>query len=285
MFKETAYQGPGLESMQTYVIEIALMLLGAYLLGYLLRALLNGKYKTKIKNLEYELSKKQVAEAQAEGGLEDLQLQISEQSYKIQSLEKKLEQLENEKRQLEVKYSATINEVEDKTSKLNELEEKLATATWPEVDDKVSQEQTDQFPESNLVVDKQEEEVLRANKIEEPEAKSEEEDRDETEELAQDEEVKEKTEENTVTTASDNLRLIEGIGPKIEQLLNSDGIYTFKQLAEADSERIKAILIAEGPTYAVHDPSTWSEQSRLAFEGKWEQLDALQESLKGGKRR
>ena len=83
----------------------------------------------------------------------------------------------------------------------------------------------------------------------------------------------------------DDLKKVEGIGPKIEQLLNEDGIKTYTDLVSVSVDRIKGVLIAAGPNYAVHDPSTWGEQAQLANEGKWEALDLLQEDLKGGKRK
>jgi predicted flap endonuclease-1-like 5' DNA nuclease/uncharacterized coiled-coil protein SlyX len=307
MFNEQVYQGPGQEAMQTYILEIAIILLGAFILGYLLRALLNASYKSKIQDLEHQLSKKEVAQTQKEGGIEELQVQLSEQNYKMESLEKKLQLVEQEKQALETKYTATIASIEEKEEKLEQLEEKLASATWPEVDDTVSRELETNFPESNLIKDKQEQEEVAdteemVSATQSPSNETDEEELETTEELIEpsvtpietsaseerwetESEDREETPAIDAPTKPDNLRLIEGIGPKIEQLLNKDGIFTFKELAEADAERIKAILIAEGPTYAVHDPSTWSEQSKLAYEGKWEQLDSLQESLKGGKRR
>lgn len=307
MFNEQVYQGPGQEAMQTYILEIAIILLGAFILGYLLRALLNASYKSKIQELEHQLSIKEVAQTQKEGGIEDLQVQLSEQNYKMESLEKKLQLVEQEKQALETKYTATIASIEEKEEKLEQLEDKLASATWPEVDDTVSRELETNFPESNLIKDKQEQEEVAdteemVSATQSPTNETDEEELETTEELIEpsvtpietsaseerwetESEDKDETPANDAPTKPDNLRLIEGIGPKIEQLLNKDGIFTFKELAEEDAERIKAILIAEGPTYAVHDPSTWSEQSKLAYEGKWEQLDSLQESLKGGKRR
>ena len=67
--------------------------------------------------------------------------------------------------------------------------------------------------------------------------------------------------------------------------MNNDGIYTFEQLIAASVERIKGILTAAGPNYAVHNPTTWGEQAELANNGNWEALDTLQEELKGGKRK
>ena len=90
---------------------------------------------------------------------------------------------------------------------------------------------------------------------------------------------------STKEVVKDNLKKIEGIGPKIEELLNNDGVYSFQDLISASVSRIRGILIAAGPNYAVHDPSTWAEQARLAHEGLWDDLSDMQEQLKGGKRK
>ncbi|HHH41147.1 MAG TPA: DUF4332 domain-containing protein [Chloroflexi bacterium] len=81
----------------------------------------------------------------------------------------------------------------------------------------------------------------------------------------------------------DDLTRIEGIGPKISRLLQEAGIMTFAQLAETDVERLREILAEAGLT-ALADPGTWPEQARLAAEGKWDELEALQGELKGGRR-
>ncbi len=80
-----------------------------------------------------------------------------------------------------------------------------------------------------------------------------------------------------------DLTKIEGIGPKIAQILNNAGITTYSQLASTDKERIKEILTEAGNSYNTHDPSTWGGQAQLAAEGKWEQLQKWQEVLEGGK--
>ncbi|WP_420154248.1 helix-hairpin-helix domain-containing protein, partial [Siphonobacter sp.] len=59
----------------------------------------------------------------------------------------------------------------------------------------------------------------------------------------------------------DDLKVIEGIGPKIEQLLNNEGISSFTQLAAASPERIKEILNAAGSRFQMHDPTTWPDQA------------------------
>jgi predicted flap endonuclease-1-like 5' DNA nuclease len=79
----------------------------------------------------------------------------------------------------------------------------------------------------------------------------------------------------------DDLTVIEGIGPKIASLLQSAGITTFAQLAEADVARVSGIL--KDAEFRLADPSTWGEQAQLAAEGRWDQLKSLQNNLKGGR--
>ncbi len=81
----------------------------------------------------------------------------------------------------------------------------------------------------------------------------------------------------------DDLKKIEGIGPKIASILSENGIATFADLAAADAEKIREILLAQGSRYKMHDPTTWSQQAALAAEGKWDELKELQDQLKGGR--
>ncbi len=83
----------------------------------------------------------------------------------------------------------------------------------------------------------------------------------------------------------DDLRRIEGIGPKISAVLQAAGIATFAQLAVTEVSRIEQILGDENPRLQrLVDPSTWPEQAGLAARGEWEALEALQQELKGGRR-
>ncbi|GHB77581.1 hypothetical protein [Persicitalea jodogahamensis] len=86
-----------------------------------------------------------------------------------------------------------------------------------------------------------------------------------------------------IQSAADNLKLIEGIGPKIEELLNADGIRTFAKLAATDSGHLASLLQAAGARFQIHNPKTWPQQASLARDGKWDELKALQEQLTGGR--
>ena len=85
------------------------------------------------------------------------------------------------------------------------------------------------------------------------------------------------------SSKKDDLTKIEGIGPKIKDLLHADGIMSFSDLADAKTDRLKKILEDAGPRYKMHNPGSWPRQSRLAADGKWAELQKLQDELDGGK--
>ena len=82
----------------------------------------------------------------------------------------------------------------------------------------------------------------------------------------------------------DDLEIIEGIGPKIAEVLHADGITTFMQLAQATPEQIRVFLDKAGPNYRLADPGTWPEQAELAARNRWRALKSLQEVLIAGVR-
>jgi predicted flap endonuclease-1-like 5' DNA nuclease len=81
----------------------------------------------------------------------------------------------------------------------------------------------------------------------------------------------------------DDLKIVEGIGPKIEELYHNAGITTWKALSETSLEKSQSILNEAGERFAMHNPSTWAKQCLLAYQGKWKELKDWQESLDGGK--
>lgn len=85
------------------------------------------------------------------------------------------------------------------------------------------------------------------------------------------------------TPKADELEIIEGIGPKIAMLLYDSGIFTFRDLAITPVYKIQEILEQAGPQFARHDPSTWTQQAKLAAGGRWNDLEALKFYLVGGR--
>jgi large subunit ribosomal protein L17 len=87
----------------------------------------------------------------------------------------------------------------------------------------------------------------------------------------------------TVAAEPDDLTRIEGIGPKVQQLLNQAGITTFAELANRTPAQLDEILDAAGSIYKAMDESSWPKQAALAAEGKWDELQKLQDELVGGR--
>ncbi len=82
----------------------------------------------------------------------------------------------------------------------------------------------------------------------------------------------------------DDFTKIEGIGPKINQIMIDGGVTTYAAMAYAKPEQLKDILAAAGNRYKMHNPTTWPQQAKLAEEGKWDELKTLQDELDGGKK-
>ena len=91
-----------------------------------------------------------------------------------------------------------------------------------------------------------------------------------------------KAEAPAVAAEGDDLKKIEGVGPKIAEIFNAAGINTYAELAATSVEKLSEILAEAGSRYASKNPGTWPEQAKLAAEGNWEVLKDLQEKLKGG---
>lgn len=88
---------------------------------------------------------------------------------------------------------------------------------------------------------------------------------------------------NGKSIKQDDLKMVEGIGPKIEGLLHDAGITSWEELANASTEKVQKILDDAGPRYRMHQPTTWAKQARMAANGQWEELVAYQDHLDGGR--
>ncbi|MES2501841.1 MAG: hypothetical protein V4545_04480 [Pseudomonadota bacterium] len=81
---------------------------------------------------------------------------------------------------------------------------------------------------------------------------------------------------------ANDLTIVEGIGPKINELFHNNGIKTFAELASATVPQMRAILDSGGSRFRIANPSTWAQQAALAAENKWAELKKLQDKLSGG---
>lgn len=75
----------------------------------------------------------------------------------------------------------------------------------------------------------------------------------------------------------DDLSILEGVGPKIQDALNAAGITTFTQVATLTPEELEHIVKVEAGVRMVGSADTWPKQARYVVEGD---LRGFQEYLK-----
>lgn len=216
---EAVYQGPGTAGTEQYMLEIILIIFGAFLLGYLFRYFLNDSLKKKLKSAESELNDLKQNQS------EENSVKEEEENAEIKRLEEKVERLNKD----------LSNSISEKIQLKHDLQK--------------AQNAIENQPQAV------ESESLKNSAP------------------------------HTESVTKEDLTKIEGIGPKIAQILGDGGILNFAQLANSDPENLKNILRAAGPNYAVHNPTTWPEQAKLAVKGAWDELNILQTELKGGRRK
>lgn len=83
--------------------------------------------------------------------------------------------------------------------------------------------------------------------------------------------------------ALDDLKVIEGIGPKIEELCQGIGIATWADLATTEVSLLRTMLNDAGPRFRTHDPGTWPQQAGLLASGRWAEFKTLTDELDGGR--
>ncbi|WP_179375352.1 50S ribosomal protein L21 [Winogradskyella wichelsiae] len=84
------------------------------------------------------------------------------------------------------------------------------------------------------------------------------------------------------TGKADDLKKIEGAGPKAAEALVNAGLETFAKVAEAKPEELSNILSEASSRLAHIVTDTWPKQAKLAADGKWDELKELQDRLDGG---
>lgn len=80
----------------------------------------------------------------------------------------------------------------------------------------------------------------------------------------------------------DDLKAIEGIGPKVEKLLKENGIEGWESLSNTTVDKLQEILDSAGDRFKLANPMTWPTQATLAYNREWNELKKLQDRLIGG---
>ena len=76
----------------------------------------------------------------------------------------------------------------------------------------------------------------------------------------------------------DDLTVIPGIGPNVEQLCHGIGIRTWYDLATTEASLLRTMLVDAGPRFSTHDPSLWPEMARLLSEGRWQEFEDMSQA-------
>jgi|GEM_PF-1060863 len=220
--------------------EIIIMLLVAFVLGYILRQILSSSKVSQLQELESD-------NRHLAGRVKELERSVSNEKRDVIRLTEKLENCRQESTSIE-QTSALENSLADLRQQNSQLQSELSLC--------LASKKEPEPADSELNTD--------INPIMAP--------------------------SNSTTLAveappiPDNLKVVEGIGPKIERMLNAEGIYTFAQLASANHERLQNIMAMEGSKFlAIHNPTTWPKQAKLAAEENWEDLEDYKGQLKGGR--
>lgn len=72
---------------------------------------------------------------------------------------------------------------------------------------------------------------------------------------------------------------IEGVGPKINEILMKAGYKTFEDLATAKVTDLKKVLNNAGPRYQMHNPKFWAKQAKMASKGEWTKLQSFKDTI------
>ncbi len=69
------------------------------------------------------------------------------------------------------------------------------------------------------------------------------------------------------TNEKNDLKVIKGIGPKLEETLNKVGLVAYDQLAKMTLKDMRALLTEAGVNAKMYDVSGWKAQAKLAVKG------------------
>jgi predicted flap endonuclease-1-like 5' DNA nuclease len=80
----------------------------------------------------------------------------------------------------------------------------------------------------------------------------------------------------------DDLKAVEGIGPKVEELFHNAGIRTWRELGGLSKERVRQVLDTGGERFQILNGNSWPRQAQLLADGKWDDFKAYTDYLIAG---
>lgn len=304
----------------THTFEILIMLSGAFLLGLWLGWLLWSKYKKEVERLRVEMQSLESANLTLREENTRDKKRLGEVEAQYQALLRQNGELSDSRQLIEAKHRSAMESLLEAEDKIRRLETELVLANKPKAPDVSAIEIAPLSAYENEMPVGEDEAPADSETIvfDSGTVKF-----DEAEMIVTDDMLNEASEEEDLppvipedspdltpsvdempvvraadinpelieievtaplaATNRDDLKKIEGIGPKISELLNQYGIHTFEQLAKTEVSRLREILASAGPQLAMHDPGTWPSQANLAANGEWKNLEFYQDMLKGGR--
>jgi predicted flap endonuclease-1-like 5' DNA nuclease/regulator of replication initiation timing len=309
MFEQNPMLGPGSAGIWNHTIEILLLLFGAFLLGYMLRWAIS---RLQIEKLQRELDVERRHRRAIEGDFDRIRSEHSAMGARISTLEgdvnrERAELADNKQKLLhsDGQISALRNDLAafpNQLELLNTERETLRAENKKLSDELAACRQRAQALDANKQQAGQHDAELndlrsklsRLNALDSDllsartdlstalagrDAMRVEIDRLQSELDA----LRAAPKPKAAPAKADDLKVVEGIGPKINELLLAAGIRTFAELAETPVDRLKQILHEAGERFRIHDPSTWPQQAALCAQGAWDELRVLQDRLVAGR--
>jgi predicted flap endonuclease-1-like 5' DNA nuclease len=272
MFQQNVTMAPGTEAFSSHLVEIIIMLLGAAILGFILGRMFKKSYKEEY----FELDELHAKCAGIENGLKST---ITGLMDKVSTLENELASCKQRFADLTNDYNNALTTNGQLTAQVTDLKNTVATLekeihshrlTIADLTDKHGKALADKgLLDKQLITLSHELEKLKSMPMSAKLAPQ--------FDAALAKEVFEKP------VKLNDLKIVEGIGPKIEELFRKAGIKTWDQLAATAPGTLKTILDSAGPNFQVHDPATWPQQAGMAANNSWKELKDLHDKLQGGK--
>lgn len=321
MYEQDIRLGPGTGTFTQHTFEILIMLFGAFLLGLWLGWILWNRYKQELEKLRLDNQSLKITSDTLMADLTALKTKFSALETDNSNLSTQVVSLNRNNTNLRDRVSQLEAELLETNSRNRQVETELGLTYNPdtlaaddvplevvEQDFSETPAETDEVTPVTVIMPPEEGmsivisagttpigEVIIQDTSSQSEVSIEFQDKTESAEIHN-----EGQGERSTTTVSlsepeimvmgaaagiqDDLTIVEGIGPKIQMLLNQYGVHTYRQLADTPVERLREILANAGPQLAMHDPGTWPSQANLAANDQWDALKSIQGFLKGGKK-
>jgi len=270
MFEQNIALGPGTEAFSSHLIEVVIMLLGAAILGFIIGWLFKKSYKEEFFALKTDHDKCPGIKAGLENNINLLESNLSNCKADLEKSRSMVSEITTEKEGLQTTLNARISDLATANARIVQLEGEIKISG---VKAKVLQvslegEKTRLGEEIKHLRD----ELSKAGLKFSAEAP-----------VLFVPDMKLAAEIFGKSYKADDLKIVEGVEPKIEELMHVAGIKSWAQLSETPAEKLKSILEAGGEQFKLHDPATWQHQAKLAAQGLWKELKELQDKIQGGK--